>query len=71
MLWFSGMVKKTPQGIIHDCSKLRDGFLEECKSAIARTKESHLGINPATYILNPVKVLFLFQRMLDEVYFSV
>lgn len=65
------MVKKAVAvlGIIHDRSKVTDGSLEEFASAISHTKESKAPVNAATYILNPVKVLFLFKRMIDEVYF--
>nr|XP_034916946.1 DNA-directed RNA polymerase III subunit 1 isoform X2 [Populus alba] len=64
---FPGMVKKAGSvvGIIHDRSKLSDGYLEECKSAIGHTREARAPIGLATYILNPVKVLSLFQRMVE------
>jgi DNA-directed RNA polymerase III subunit RPC1 len=63
------MVKKAGSvvGIIHDRSKLSDGYLEECKSAIGHTREARAPIGLATYILNPVRVLSLFQRMVEEV----
>ncbi|TXG73952.1 hypothetical protein EZV62_002531 [Acer yangbiense] len=63
-----GMVKKAVAvlGIIHDRSKVTDGSLEECKSAIFHTKESKASFNVATYILNPIKVLYLFKRMTAE-----
>ncbi|KAH8519279.1 hypothetical protein H0E87_000894, partial [Populus deltoides] len=65
---FPGMVKKAGSvvGIIHDRSKLSDGYLEECKSAIGHTREARAPIGLATYILNPVRVLSLFQRMVEE-----
>eukprot|EP00258_Populus_trichocarpa_P051159 XP_024467178.1 DNA-directed RNA polymerase III subunit 1 isoform X3 [Populus trichocarpa] len=65
---FPGMVKKAGSvvGIIHDRSKLIDGYLEECKSAIGHTREARAPIGLATYILNPVRVLSLFQRMVEE-----
>ena len=55
-------------GIIHDRSKIADGSLEECSSAISHTKESKASFSVVD-ILNPVKVLSLFKRMMDEVYF--
>ncbi|KAJ6751547.1 hypothetical protein OIU85_002024 [Salix viminalis] len=66
--YMNGMVKKAGSvvGIIHDRSKLSDGYLEECKSAIGHTREARAPIGLATYILNPVKVLSLFQRMVEE-----
>ncbi|KAJ4725928.1 DNA-directed RNA polymerase subunit [Melia azedarach] len=66
--YINGMVKKAVAvlGIIHDRSKVTDGSLEEFTSAISHTKESKAPVNAATYILNPVKVLFLFKRMIDE-----
>lgn len=66
----AGSVKKAVSmlGIIHDRSKLSDG-LEDCRSAISHTKESKASINIQSHILNPAKVLSLFKRMLDEVYF--
>uniref|UniRef100_A0A6M2EG35 DNA-directed RNA polymerase subunit n=1 Tax=Populus davidiana TaxID=266767 RepID=A0A6M2EG35_9ROSI len=65
--YMNGMVKKAGSvvGIIHDRSKLSDGYLEECKSAIGHTREARAPIGLATYILNPVKVLSLFQRMVE------
>eukprot|EP00258_Populus_trichocarpa_P001242 XP_002300065.2 DNA-directed RNA polymerase III subunit 1 isoform X1 [Populus trichocarpa] len=66
--YMNGMVKKAGSvvGIIHDRSKLIDGYLEECKSAIGHTREARAPIGLATYILNPVRVLSLFQRMVEE-----
>ncbi|XP_031282387.1 DNA-directed RNA polymerase III subunit 1 [Pistacia vera] len=65
--YINGMVKKAVGvlGIIHDLSKVNENE-KECRSAISHTKESKASINAATYILNPVKVLFLFRRMTDE-----
>ncbi|EEF30548.1 DNA-directed RNA polymerase III largest subunit, putative [Ricinus communis] len=64
----NGMVKKAGSvlSIIHDRAKLVDGYLEECRSAIAHTKESRAPISLATYILTPVKVLSLFKRIPEE-----
>ncbi|KAH9700986.1 DNA-directed RNA polymerase III subunit 1 [Citrus sinensis] len=61
-----GMVKKAVAvlGIIHDRSKVTES-LQEFASAITHTKESKAAVNVATYILNPVNVLFLFKRMTD------
>lgn len=56
-------------GILHERQKSNDGSMEEFRSAISHTKESKAPFNVATYILNPVQVLVLFKRMLDEVYF--
>lgn len=53
-------------GIIHDRSKLIDG-LEECRAAIAHTKEARGSISLASHIINPATVLSLFKRMSDEV----
>ncbi|XP_040994118.1 DNA-directed RNA polymerase III subunit 1 isoform X2 [Juglans microcarpa x Juglans regia] len=53
-------------GIIHERQKCNDGSVEEFRSAISHTKESKSPFNVATYILNPVQVLVLFKRMLDE-----
>ncbi|KAF4400135.1 hypothetical protein G4B88_021349 [Cannabis sativa] len=63
----NGSVKKVVStlGLLHDRSKLNDG-LEECRSAIAHTKESKGSINIQSHILNPATVLHLFKRMLDE-----
>ncbi|KAH9661160.1 DNA-directed RNA polymerase III subunit 1 [Citrus sinensis] len=60
------MVKKAVAvlGIIHDRSKVTES-LQEFASAITHTKESKAAVNVATYILNPVNVLFLFKRMTD------
>ncbi|KAI9195771.1 hypothetical protein LWI28_017883 [Acer negundo] len=62
------MVKKavTVLGIIHDRSKVNDESLEEFKSAIFHTKEPKALINAATYMIDPIKVLYLFKRMTDE-----
>ncbi|KAF2300462.1 hypothetical protein GH714_013595 [Hevea brasiliensis] len=64
----NGMVKKAGSAlsIIHDRGKLVNGYLDECKSAISHTKESRAPISPATYILNPARVLSLFERMSEE-----
>ncbi|XP_012064930.1 DNA-directed RNA polymerase III subunit 1 [Jatropha curcas] len=64
----NGMVKKAGSAlsIIHDRGKLIDGYLEECKSAISHTKEFRAPISPATYILNPARVLSLFERIPEE-----
>lgn len=64
------MVKKAVAvlGIIHDRSKVTES-LQEFASAITHTKESKAAVNVATYIINPVKVLFLFKRMTDKVCF--
>ncbi|KAJ8756358.1 hypothetical protein K2173_025170 [Erythroxylum novogranatense] len=66
--FMNGMVKKAGSAvtIIHDRSKLGDGFLEECRSAILHAKESRAPFSPASYILNPVKVLSLFKRIPEE-----
>lgn len=63
----NGIVKKAVSvlGIIHDRSKIADGSLEECSSAISHTKESKASFSVVD-ILNPVKVLSLFKRMMDE-----
>ncbi|KAG2670256.1 hypothetical protein I3760_14G077300 [Carya illinoinensis] len=53
-------------GILHERQKCNDGSVEEFRSAISHTKESKSPFNVATYILNPVQVLVLFKRMLDE-----
>lgn len=64
--YINGMVKKAVAvlGIIHDRSKVTES-LQEFASAITHTKESKAAVNVATYILNPVNVLFLFKRMTD------
>ncbi|XP_065849011.1 DNA-directed RNA polymerase III subunit 1 isoform X2 [Euphorbia lathyris] len=64
----NGMVKKAGSAlsIIHDRSKFINGYLEECRSAISHAKDSKAPINLATYILTPVKVLSLFQRIPEE-----
>ncbi|KAK2643223.1 hypothetical protein Ddye_024986 [Dipteronia dyeriana] len=66
--YINGMVKKavTVLGIIHDRSKVNDESLEEFKSAIFHIKESKASISSATYIIDPIKVLYLFKRMTDE-----
>ncbi|KAJ4971175.1 hypothetical protein NE237_004274 [Protea cynaroides] len=63
----NGIVKKAGSmlGIIHDRSHVRDGMLEECNSAISHTKESKASFN-VVHVLNPIKVLALFKKMLDE-----
>ena len=68
----AGSVKKVVStlGLLHDRSKLNDG-LEKCRSEISHTKESKASINMQSHILNPATVLFLFKRMLDEVYFYI
>ncbi|KAL6341042.1 hypothetical protein AAG906_032157 [Vitis piasezkii] len=65
--YMNGIVKKAVSvlGIIHDRSKIADGSLEECSSAISHTKESKASFSVVD-ILNPVKVLSLFKRMMDE-----
>lgn len=65
----SGMVKKAGSAlsIIHDRGKIIDGYVDECKSAISHTKEYRAPISPATYILNPARVLSLFERISEEV----
>ncbi|GAY38217.1 hypothetical protein CUMW_035030 [Citrus unshiu] len=62
----ASMVKKAVAvlGIIHDRSKVTES-LQEFASAITHTKESKAAVNVATYMLNPVNVLFLFKRMTD------
>lgn len=72
LLFLSGMVKKAVGvlGIIHDLSKVNENE-KECRSAISHTKESKASINAATYNLNPVKVLYLFKRMTDEVHVNI
>lgn len=55
-------------GILHERQKSNDASMEEFRSAISHTKESRAPFNVAN-ILNPVQVLVLFKRMLDEVYF--
>lgn len=57
-------------GIIHERQKCNDGSVEEFRSAISHTKESKSPFNVATYILNPLEVLVLFKKMLDEVDFN-
>ncbi|KAK1587161.1 hypothetical protein Q3G72_010241 [Acer saccharum] len=66
--YINGMVKKavTVLGIIHDRSKVNDESLEEFKSATFHTKEPKAPINAATYMIDPIKVLYLFKRMTDE-----
>lgn len=62
------MVKKsgTVMGIVHDRSKLMDGVTEECEAAISKTKDSRTSFT-VVYVLNPVRVLDLFRRILDQV----
>ncbi|KAG8633988.1 DNA-directed RNA polymerase III subunit 1 isoform X3 [Manihot esculenta] len=64
----NGMVKKAGSAlsIIHDRGKIIDGYVDECKSAISHTKEYRAPISPATYILNPARVLSLFERISEE-----
>lgn len=61
------MVKKAVNsiGIVHDRSRITDGSLEECKSAISHTKESKASFNLINN-LNPIRVLSLLKKMLDE-----
>lgn len=65
--YINGTVKKGIGfiGLIHDRSKITDGNVEECKSAMSHTKEAKASISPSD-IINPLTVLSLFQRMLDE-----
>lgn len=56
-------------GFIHERQKSNDASMEEFRSAISHTKEARAPFNVAC-ILNPVQVLVLFKRMLDEVYFG-
>ncbi|KAK9279694.1 hypothetical protein L1049_013374 [Liquidambar formosana] len=65
--YVNGVVKKAVAmlGIIHDRSKITDGSFEECSSAISHTKESKTSFNVVN-ILNPIRVLSLFKKMLDE-----
>lgn len=66
--YINGMVKKAVNsiGIVHDRSRITDGSLEECKSAISHTKESKASFNLINN-LNPIRVLSLLKKMLDEV----
>ncbi|XP_062171677.1 DNA-directed RNA polymerase III subunit 1 [Alnus glutinosa] len=52
-------------GFIHERQKSNDASMEEFRSAISHTKEARAPFNVAC-ILNPVQVLVLFKRMLDE-----
>lgn len=64
----NGIVKKGSSvlGIIHDRSKvIEDGNWKECSSALSHVKELTTSFNVVN-ILNPVKVLALFRKMLDE-----
>ncbi|KAI3860800.1 hypothetical protein MKX03_033902 [Papaver bracteatum] len=63
--YINAVVKKagTVMGIIHDRSKkLTDDTDKECKAALSGTKDSGTRIQ----ILNPVRVLGLFKRILDQ-----
>ncbi|XP_043723195.1 DNA-directed RNA polymerase III subunit 1 isoform X1 [Telopea speciosissima] len=63
----NGTVKKgnSVLSISHDRSHVGDGSLEECNSAISHLKESKASFN-VVHFLNPIKVLSLFKRMVDE-----
>ncbi|KAI3851217.1 hypothetical protein MKW92_003705 [Papaver armeniacum] len=65
--YINGVVKKsgTVMGIVHDRSKLMDGVSEECEAAISKTKDSRTSFT-VVYVLNPVRVLGLFRRILDQ-----
>jgi hypothetical protein len=71
IMYTTALVKRavTMPGFIHDRQNLNDGTMEEFRSAISHTKECKAACNAATYILNPLHVLFLFKKMLDEVHF--
>lgn len=64
-----GTVKKANSilGIAHDLSKVSDGSLEECRSAVSVRKDSQANYNRVN-VLNPARVLALFKRMLDKVH---
>ncbi|KAI3896617.1 hypothetical protein MKX03_029339 [Papaver bracteatum] len=66
--YINGVVKKsgTVMGIVHDRSKLMDGVSEECEAAISKTKDSRTSSFTVVYVLNPVRVLGLFRRILDQ-----
>eukprot|EP00268_Persea_americana_P026340 TRINITY_DN25729_c0_g1_i2.p1 TRINITY_DN25729_c0_g1~~TRINITY_DN25729_c0_g1_i2.p1 ORF type:complete len:1385 (-),score=229.29 TRINITY_DN25729_c0_g1_i2:420-4574(-) len=63
----NGTVKKANSilGIAHDLSKVSDGSLEECRSAVSVRKDSQANYNRVN-VLNPARVLALFKRMLDK-----
>lgn len=64
-----GTVKKNPRSslaIVHDLLQIYDGTLEECQSALSHTKFARGNVQIAQD-LNPLRVLHLFKRMLDEV----
>ncbi|XP_077239616.1 DNA-directed RNA polymerase III subunit 1-like isoform X2 [Tasmannia lanceolata] len=63
----NGFVKKAAiiLAIVHDSSKVLDGSWDECTSAMSHTKESKANLHMDN-VLNPVRVLALFERMLDE-----
>ncbi|KAI3995273.1 hypothetical protein MKX01_032075 [Papaver californicum] len=65
--YVNGVVKKsgTVMGIVHDRSKLMDGAREECEAATSKTKDSRTSFT-IVYVLNPVRVLGLFRRILDQ-----
>ncbi|XP_010265589.1 PREDICTED: DNA-directed RNA polymerase III subunit 1 [Nelumbo nucifera] len=71
--YINGFVKKgasisgtgSTLGIVHDRSKVNDESLEECSSAISHKKESKASFR-VVHVLNPVRILALFKRMVDE-----
>lgn len=58
-----GIVKKNPRSSL---AIVHDGTLEECQSALSHTKFARGNVQIAQD-LNPLRVLHLFKRMLDEV----
>ncbi|PIA38792.1 hypothetical protein AQUCO_02700173v1 [Aquilegia coerulea] len=67
--YVNGTVKKASSmlGIIHDRSKIveGDGTWKECSAAISHVKESMASFH-VVHVLNPIRVLTLFKKMLDE-----
>ncbi|OVA18215.1 RNA polymerase [Macleaya cordata] len=64
--YVNGKVKKAGSilGIVHDRSK-HHGIYDECEKAISHTKQNKASFQ-IVQVLNPVRVLSLFRRMLDE-----
>lgn len=51
--------------VLHDCSKILDGYAEELQTAL-KHKKGNLS-NVSVRMLDPATVLYLFRRMTDEV----